>query len=101
MSARLYVAVDEALPPGPRLAQCAHVVAEIHARQPEACAAWRSGSNTVVVVTMDGNRLARLAARPGVEAFREPDLGNELTAVAVFPSDDETRRDLRRARLAA
>ena len=50
---------------------------------------------------MDGNRLARLAARPGVEAFREPDLGNELTAVAVFPSDDETRRDLRRARLAA
>lgn len=58
---RLYIAVLDALSAGERLAQCAHAVAEIHAVQPDACAAWHAGSNTVVVLAMPAYDLARLA----------------------------------------
>lgn len=97
---RLYVCVDEGLKPGARLAQCAHAVAEVHAAAADVCRAWRSSSNVVVVLAVPVDRLARLAATPGAAAFREPDLGNELTAVALFPRDPEALRIVRRARLA-
>ena len=58
---KLYVAVLDVLSSGDRLAQCAHAVAEIHAQQPGACAAWREASNTVVVLAMPASELARLA----------------------------------------
>lgn len=98
---RLYVALDERLAPGQRLAQCAHAVAAAHAAMPAACHRWREGSNAVVVLAVPPGRLADLAARRGAAAFREPDLGGELTAVALFPEDDATRRALRRERLAS
>jgi hypothetical protein len=101
MNGKLYVAVADSLGPGARLAQCAHAVAEVHAAQPDACRAWRDDSNTVVILAMPAARLGELAQHEGATPFREPDLGNELTAVAVFPQGDDTRRLLRRARLAA
>jgi hypothetical protein len=58
---KLYIATLDALTIGERLAQCAHAVAEIHATQPAACAAWREASNTVVVLTMPAEKLRRLA----------------------------------------
>jgi peptidyl-tRNA hydrolase len=47
---KLYVVLLDTLTGGHVAAQCAHAVAEIHAREPGACAAWRAASNTVVVL---------------------------------------------------
>lgn len=101
VNGRLYLAIDVSLAPGPRLAQLAHVVAEIFSQRPADCAAWRADTDTLVVLEVPGDRLARLATRRGAVPFREPDLGNELTAVALFPEDPETARLLRRERLAS
>ncbi len=101
MNGRLYVAVSDALGPGARLAQCAHAVAELHAVAPGVCAAWRGTSNTVVIVAAPPERLAELADFEGAAAFREPDLGDELTAVAILPRDARALRALRRLPLAA
>lgn len=98
---RLYLVVDDALPRGLGWAQVAHVTAEIFAARPAECAAWRAASNTVVVLGVPAERLARLAARPGATSFREPDLGGELTAVAILDPDPATTRLLRRERLAS
>jgi hypothetical protein len=101
VSDRLYIALDVSLAPGPRFAQLAHAVAEIFSQRPADCAAWRAATNTLVILEVPGDRLARLATRRGAVPFREPDLGNELTAVALFPEDPETIKLLRRERLAS
>lgn len=102
---RFYLAVLDALTAGERIAQAAHAVTEMALAHPEAFRAWHAGTNTVVVVEMDGRRLATLlwtaqAAGDAPVAFHEPDRGDERTAVAVFPHAATTRRLLRRAPLA-
>lgn len=101
---KLYLAVLDDLTPGERIAQAAHAVTEMAVGNCEAFRRWHSGSNTLVVVTMDAGALERLlvtamAHGDAVVEFREPDRGMERTAIAVFPTEG-TRRLLRRARLA-
>lgn len=97
---KLYIAVQADLPPGAKLAQTAHAVAEIHVRAPAACAAWRAAGNVVVVLDVCPERLAQLAAEPGAAEFREPARGDARTAVALFPTTPTARKILRTAPLA-
>lgn len=59
--------------------------------------AWVSGSNYLVVVSVANEEaLETLAQRCGEEGVivtrvREPDLGNEMTAVAIQPGDTARR----------
>lgn len=99
MTKKLYVALLEELDRGAELAQCAHAVTEMHARHPAACEAWRTGGNTVAVVSLDAEGLGRLAACPATAPFFEPDRDMEMTAVAAFESE-LSRPILRRAKLA-
>lgn len=97
---KLYVALLDQLTPGQRLAQNAHVVGEMWAEWPEATRAWRASSNVVAVVTVDRYDLAELAADPRAVEFREPDMGDARTAVALWPSTAASERILQRAPLA-
>lgn len=102
---KLYVALLDTLGAGQRVAQAMHGVVELAAAHPEAVGAWRAASNTVVAVAMPAPRLAQLAAACGAHrapaaSFREPDLGDALTAVAVLPTTARVRRILQRAPLA-
>lgn len=101
---RLYVALLATLPVDDRPPQTAHAVVEMAVAHGEAVRAWRDTSNVVVIVTMTAGELEtllRTAWMAGDRAaeFREPDRGDERTAVAVFPTG-ATLRVLRGARLA-
>lgn len=101
---RLYVALLDTLPADDRPPQTAHAVVEMALAHAEAVRAWRDGENIVAVVEMDAaglEALLRVAwmADDRAADFREPDRGNERTAVAVFPTG-ATLRLLRRARRA-
>ncbi len=80
-----------------QLPQCCHAVADFSAQYPEQFKKWQSGSNTIVVLAVSNERrlfeLAEKAEGFGLKVcrFHEPDLCNELTAIAIEPSDT-TRR---------
>lgn len=78
---RLYVVVRADLERGLQLAQACHAVRELSLEHPEDA----EGENLVVLEVPDEAGLERLAASvPGpLKAFREPDLGGALTALAV------------------
>ena len=88
---RLYVVVALSLAPGARVAQAVHAAFAFAAAHPAATAAWTAASNTIAVVGVrDETALAELLHRAGTyglatAAFREPDLGDALTAVALGP----------------
>lgn len=96
---KLYVALVDTLDAGQRCAQTAHVLSELWHARGEQCRAWRASTNIVAVVTADRHTLALLAADPTAAEFREPDLGDMRTAVALWPSTDASRRALARCPL--
>ncbi len=94
MRLRLITRAD--LPPGLASAQAAHVFGEFREEHPEIAKAWRLASNTLVHLEVgteealhDLVALARLR-QVAHTVWREPDLGNQVTAVALEPSDDAT-----------
>lgn len=101
---RLRIVVDAALSPGAVAAQAVHAVVAFGAEHPEACEAWRTGSNTVVILEAPVVQVAALRDKAcarglDVASFHEPDLGDALTAIAIGPSP-EARRLTRGLRLA-
>ena len=79
------------LEPAQQAVQAAHALAEFWHEYPEAARAWHGTSNTLALLSVpDEGSLAALiepAQWRGIElaAFREPDRGNELTALAIGP----------------
>lgn len=102
---QLYVLCRRDLAPAARTVQACHAIAHFvlgHANDDEV-REWADAHRTIVVLGVDGERdlrawSAELTAR-GVacEAFAEPDLGGETTAIAVHPHAD--RRLFRNLRL--
>lgn len=94
---KLYIVTRADLSPGYQAVQAAHAVADWTAEHPESADAWRTRSNSLIVLTADDEpALYRLVEKArtkgiGVTTFREPDLCDEITAVAFSPSD-ATRR---------
>lgn len=86
---KLYIVVRGDLAPGAQLAQACHVVARFAAEHRELFLAWESGAKNIVVLSArDERELAQLLERAAVEAlrvadFREPDIRDERTAIAL------------------
>lgn len=86
---RLYVIVRADLAPGLQLAQSCHAVSMFADVHPKLFKAWVSGSNNIVVLHVpDELELRDLLDRAGAAgvatgAFFEPDVGDELTALAL------------------
>jgi len=88
-SQKLYIVVRGDLETGLRAAQACHALREFVAEHPAADQQWFATSNTIVLLEVeDIDQLSDLAfdlERHGIRIakFIEPDLGYELTAIAV------------------
>ena len=82
---RLYALVREDLTPAQRAVQAGHAIAEYLLRCPRT--EWDNGTIVLLRVRDEGELLAwadRLEARGlPFAAFREPDIGDRMTALAV------------------
>ncbi len=85
---KLYVVVRSDLPPGDQLAQSCHAVAEFGVLSPERFTAWAKAQRNLVVLqapsrtALDIIRVQLLDDGHQVATFHEPDLQDELTAIA-------------------
>lgn len=89
--ARLYIAVRADLPPGLQAAQAAHAAFQFFHEHPVIAGRWFVTSNYLIIVAVP-DELALLdlisdASRLGIvrTGVREPDIGDEATAVALAP----------------
>lgn len=87
---KIYVVVRDDLDPGDQLAQAVHAAFAYGHADPHGVDAWIHGANNVVVLAVRTEQeLADLAARIHKDTdalhveIREPDLADELTAIAV------------------
>ena len=73
--------------------QSAHAGIEFQHEFPQIAQKWHNTSNYLVFLTTDDEfhleRIIQKAIRKGIKisVFREPDIGNQITAVALEPSD--------------
>lgn len=73
--------------------QSAHVAIDFQHEHPQEAAQWQTKSNYLALLTVaDEEALIKLISKAlliGIKytLFREPDLNNEITAVAFEPSD--------------
>jgi hypothetical protein len=85
---KLYVVVRSDIPAGDQLAQSCHAVAEFGVVTPKRFAAWAEAQRNLVVLQAPGlvalTRLTEQLWRKGIQVapFHEPDMGDELTAIA-------------------
>lgn len=85
---KLTTIVRDDLSPGQQLVQTAHAVADFAAEHPAEFSAWRNGSNYLCCLTIEQRTLQRLIHKMEQlyvkhTIFREPDIGNQITAIAV------------------
>lgn len=105
MAAKLYIVVRQDLPPAQRMVQACHAVAEFSALYPEVSDWWFHRSNHIAVLGARDYAHLRDVARAAIEkrlhiAFvNEPDIGNQLTAIALTPGE-ASRPVVKRLRLA-
>lgn len=84
---KLYVVVRDDLSPGDMICQSAHAVADFCMRYPGRAAQWHDNSNYLIILSVPNEQLlVELIER--LEGFRsivvhEPDLDDEITAIAV------------------
>lgn len=100
---KLYVVTRSDLPAGAQCAQSCHALRLFSEEHPHIDRYWYAKSNNLVVLTVaDEGALLDLVARAtrgGVAcaAFREPDFGDALTAVAIEPDGAKLVSNLRLA----
>lgn len=86
---KLYIVVRADLPPGMQIAQACHALRQFTSVHSEIDRAWYEGSNNLVVLQVPGeDELFDLLARAGeipITSFREPDLDDDVTAIAIGP----------------
>jgi len=89
---KIYLVTHRELSPGYQTAQTAHAIAELLINKPDVAAEWYTQSNSLIVLTVANeealHELLQEAKKAEVHAepFREPDLLDELTAIAFTPS---------------
>ena len=100
MVERLYIVTRADLPAGDQAVQGAHALTEFAFEHPETAKAWHEQSNTLAFLAVpDESALQRLHERAfdldiKASAFREPDLGDSLTAIAIEPTGSRICRSL-------
>ena len=88
---KLFVVVRADLNPGLQLAQSGHAIVAFQSSYSAKFDEWKKESNNLVVLAVENKEeLAKLAygltlKEIKVAMFREPDLGDELTAICVEP----------------
>ena len=88
---KLYLVVRADLTPGAQAVQACHAMVQFQKEHPEVDREWFERSNYLGLLTVpseaDLQRLLAKAERRGIPAaaFREPDLGDSLTAIALGP----------------
>jgi hypothetical protein len=81
------------LKPGAQIAQVAHAAIQFQHEYPLISKEWHDKSNYIVILAAkDEQDLIKVLERCGkaglkVSVFTEPDLGNQITAIAIEPSD--------------
>jgi len=89
---KLFIVVRADLPYNTSAAQVGHAIAEFSIKYPKDFQCWHEASNTIVVLQVpDILKLVEVIDRANFEAvryasFHEPDLKNELTAIAFEPA---------------
>lgn len=100
---KLYLVTRSDLAFEVRAVQLCHALREFGARHPEADKEWYEKSNTLVLLEVGNEaeleKLLHRASKTGARAaeFREPDLGNALTAAAFGPEAKPLCRSLKLA----
>lgn len=88
---KLYVVTRRDLPPGPQAVQSCHAAIQFAAEHAEIWARWYEQSNTLALLSVSDEKallkLAQKAEMHGlkVSLFREPDLQDAVTAIALEP----------------
>ena len=97
MRAKLYVVTRCDLPAGAQAAQSCHAARQFAAEHPDVERAWFHASNTLALLAVpDEPALDALLLRARgiglrVAVFREPDLGDATTAIALEPGPASRR----------
>lgn len=103
MAEKLYLVTREDLPPSQQAVQACHAMTEFLMEHKDEGSRWHSTSNTLAFLAVSDetslHRLASKASRRGFRfsLFREPDRGDELTAIALEPGARAILRDLKLA----
>lgn len=90
-SERLYVVVRNDLAPGIQISQSIHAKDEFTMDYPEIQHKWAKNSNTIIILSGTSNDLYSVLGKAlsrgvKVSTFEEPQLNNEMTALALEPS---------------
>lgn len=91
MGDKLYLVTRRDLTPGYQAVQSCHVMRQFTADHPSRDAEWFVNSNYLALLSVTDEvelmRLITLAKDHGLRwsAFREPDLGGQITAIAIEP----------------
>ncbi len=97
---KIYLVVRGDLPAGLQAVQAAHALRQFVEEHPETDRAWFEQSNTLALLALPNEAtLGVLLVRASrhkvpVSAFREPDRGNELTAIALGPQGKQLTKHL-------
>jgi peptidyl-tRNA hydrolase len=92
MKIKLYLVTRQDLPPGVQAVQSCHALRQFGAECPDVDKKWFEESNTLAFLSVPDERelgvlyKKAVTRRLPVAAFREPDLENALTAIALGPS---------------
>lgn len=97
MDCKLYIITHSDLPLNYQVPQSNHAAMEFAAQYPAEFLEWYRKSNSIIVLNCENEqKLVQFAQRlrdKGIRfsEFREPDIGNELTAIAICPSPEIKR----------
>ena len=83
--------------PAQQAVQSAHAVADFILSNPEVSRTWHDTSNYLIILSVPTESELQQAAQTLIAAdltfspFHEPDIDNQLTAIAVEPSEEAKR----------
>ncbi len=89
---RLYVVVRNDLLPGLQISQSIHAKDDFTHEHPDEELKWRNESNTIIVLSGSIDQLYSVISKAltnhvKYSRFKEPDLNNQVTAVALEPGE--------------
>lgn len=93
MADKLYLVTRRDLPAGDQAVQAVHAARQFQHEHPELERSWFSTSNHLAFLSVpDESALVRIVQKArdrgiAVAIFREPDLGDSITAIALEPGD--------------
>lgn len=94
---KLVIITRQDLNPGYQAVQAAHAGIDFQHHYPEIAKQWNTQSNYLIILSVENEGRLFLCLEKfkfyglKVTEFREPDIGNQLTAIAVEPSE-KTRK---------